>query len=274
MLSKEWIVYLEQQTKTDYAFPDVDKQELVTLLLENIGEPNAHIRDDLVYPNLAHLFYDNHFNESELASYLHQLMGEEYLFFDLDNYIDYSSLIRSFSVLQLVILVGVHNRDNIIASRSIKSLYTRFLEYFQQEQILTGYDDKVGFIHTIAHSADLFTQLMKVESFGETEIKTMMNAMTNKLKTHKYQFVHDEDERMVRAIRVGLDRDVLEPEFIKRWLESFSTYKRPEKFPERYYITHNVKQTLRSLYFNLLGEEKYEFICATITKLLQKNVTL
>jgi hypothetical protein len=274
MLSKEWIVYLEQQTKTDYAFPDVDKQELVKLLFEHIGDTNSHIRDDLVYPNLAHLLYDNHFTESELASYLHQLMGEEYLFFDLDNYIEYSSLIRSFSVLQLVILVGVHNRDNIIASRSIKSLYTRFIEYFQQEQILTGYDETVGFIHTIAHSADLFTQLMKVKSFGEMEIKTMMNAMTNKLKTSKYQFVHDEDERMVRAIRAGLDRQVLEPAFVKRWLESFSTYKKPDTFPKRYYINHNVKQTLRSLYFNLLSEDQYDYICETIKTLLKKNVTL
>lgn len=274
MLSKEWIVYLEQQRKSDYAFSDVNKEELVTLLLENIGDPNSHIRDDLVYPNLAHLFYDKHFSESELASYLHQLMGEEYLFFDLDNYIDYSSLIRSFSILQLVILVGVHNRDKIIAPRSIKSLYTRFLDYFQQEQILTGYDDNVGFIHTIAHSADLFTQLMKVESFGETEIKTMMNAITNKLKTDRYQFAHDEDERMVRAIRVGLDRDVLDPEFIKRWLESFSTYKKPASFPERYYITNNVKQTLRSLYFNLRQEDKYAFICDTIETLLVDNVSL
>lgn len=274
MLSKEWIVFLEQQKKTDYSFDDTNKGELVTLLLEHIGDTNSHIRDDLVYPNLAHLLYDNHFTESELASYLHLLMGEEYLFFDLDNYIDYSSLIRSFSLLQLVILVGVHNRDNIIASRSIKSLYIRFLEYFQQEKILTGYDENVGFIHTIAHSADLFAQLMKVKSFGETEIKTMMNAITSKLKTHHYQFVHDEEERMVRAIRIGLDRDLLEPDFIQRWLESFSMYKRPESFPERYYITHNVKQTLRALYFNLLKEDKYNDICETIKTLLEKNVTL
>ena len=53
MLEHKWILYLEQQKKQEYSFKDVDKAELVEVLLANIGDHNAHIRDELIYPNLA-----------------------------------------------------------------------------------------------------------------------------------------------------------------------------------------------------------------------------
>jgi hypothetical protein len=223
---------------------------------------------------LAHLFYDKHFTESELAMYLHRLMGDEYLFFDVDNYIDHSSLVRSFSLLQLVILVAVHNRDAIISDRSIKSLYTQFLKYFNEETVFTGYDPSVGFVHTIAHSADLFQQLMQVKSFGETELKTMFTAIANRFKISNYDFRHDEDERMVKALYAGLERDLLDQQFLLQWVDSASRYTKPETFPERYYITNNVKHLLRSLYFKLLPQEKYSELVHAIAKHLNERVAL
>lgn len=274
MLDNKWITYLQQQKELKYTFLDIDKAELVERLLDNIGEHNAEVRDGLVYPNLAHLLFDNHFTESELAAYLHRLMGEEYLFFDLDNYIPYSVLTRSFSLLQLVILVAVHNRDNIISVRSIKSLYSRFLDYVNEETIYDGYDEQVGFIHTIAHSADMFHQLMKVEAFGEMEIKKMFNAILSKWKMDSYYFAHDEDERMVVALKAGLDRGVLDEAFVKRWIVSLSSFTKPESFPQRYYITNNIKNLLRSLYFAVLNEDKYQYIVDTIKTQLEAAVKL
>jgi len=274
MLEHKWIVYLEQQKQAKFTFEKVDKAELVEVLLANIGDHNAHIRDDLIYPNLAHLLFDGHFTESELATYLHRLMGDEYLFFDIDNYIDFSVLVRSFSILQLAILVAVHNREGLISERSIKSLYTQFLKYFSEETVFTGYNDSVGWVHAIAHSADLFNQLMKVSSLGESELKTMFNAITNKIKTDIYYFQHDEDERLVVALKSGLDRDLLDEAFLLRWIDSAASFKQPKEFPARLYITNNVKNLLRSLYFKLLPEEKYHTLTEAIATKLQENVKL
>lgn len=274
MLDQKWMEYLTEQTKTKYEFKDVNKAELVELLFQHIGDSDPHVRDDLVYPNLAHLLYDGHFNESELAMYMHQLMGEEYLFFDLDNYIENSVLTRSFSLLQLVVLSAVHNRDNIISVRSMKSLMTRFLDYVDAEQIYTGYKPGVGFVHTIAHSADLFHQLMKVEAFGEIEIKRMMSAISSTYRTKDEPYTHDEDERMVVAIKAALDRGVLDQQFITQWVDSFSSYTKPKTFPQRYYLTNNIKNLLRSLYFKILPEDQYDYLKDVIVTALTENVTL
>ena len=41
MLEHKWIVYLEQQKQEKFTFENVDKVELVEVLLANIGDHNA-----------------------------------------------------------------------------------------------------------------------------------------------------------------------------------------------------------------------------------------
>ena len=74
MLEQKWIEFLEEQKTSEYSFKKVDKLELVQLLMENIGEHNGEIRDGLVYPNLAHLLYDKHLDESDLNKITKELI--------------------------------------------------------------------------------------------------------------------------------------------------------------------------------------------------------
>ena len=60
MLEQKWIDYLKKQKELKFTFEDVNKLELVHLLMENIGDLDGEIRDGLIYPCLAHLLYDKH----------------------------------------------------------------------------------------------------------------------------------------------------------------------------------------------------------------------
>jgi hypothetical protein len=274
MLEKKWIDYLKKQKESKFVFEDVNKLELLHLLMDHIGEKDAEIRDGLVYPNLAHLLNDKHFDEDQLNDIATDLISEQYLTFDIENYVDYSVLTRSFSVLQLAVLVHVHNRDHVIHGKIIQNLFTKFLKYFTMEEDLRGYNEEVGFMHSIAHSADLFAQLMQVEFFHEKEIKTMFTVIIDKYQTKDFFFMYDEDERMVNAIMNGLQREILDQEFIEGWIDSFANYKKPKNWPQAYYITNNVKVFLRSLYFRVLDHEKYGFVAEKIKKVLQEKVKL
>jgi hypothetical protein len=274
MLEKKWIDYLKKQKESKFVFEDVNKLELLHLLMDHIGEKDAEIRDGLVYPNLAHLLNDKHFDEDQLNDIATDLISEQYLTFDIENYVDYSVLTRSFSVLQLAVLVHVHNRDHVIHGKIIQNLFTKFLKYFTMEEDVRGYNEEVGFMHSIAHSADLFAQLMQVEFFHEKEIKTMFTVIIDKYQTKDFFFMYDEDERMVNAIMNGLQREILDQEFIEGWIDSFANYKKPKNWPQAYYITNNVKVFLRSLYFRVLDHEKYGFVAEKIKKVLQEKVKL
>lgn len=274
MLEQKWIEYLEKQKESEYSFKKVDKLELVYLLMDNIGEHNGELRDGLIYPNLAHLLHDNHLNENDLNEIAKLLISEKYLLFDIENYVEYSVLTRSFTLLQLVILVFVHNRDHIINGKLIRQLFVKFLEYFAQEEDYRGYDEEVGFMHSMAHSADLFAQLMGVESFHEGEIKRMFTEIKEKYKTDQFFFMYDEDERFVNAIMKGLERNILEQEFIEGWIDDFSNYKKTNKYPEAYFMTNNIKLFLRSLYFRTLDHETYGYVSDKIKQVLKEKVKL
>lgn len=274
MLDQKTIDYLKKQKTSEFSFENKDKLELAHLLIKHIGEHDGELRDGLIYPNLAHLLYDKHLDETDLDQITKLLVSEEYLHFDLENYIEYSVLTRSFTLLQLAILVAVHNRDFIIHGKIIKDVYVKFLDYFAKEEDVRGYDETVGFMHSIAHSADLFAQLMKVELFRENEIKTMFKAITDKYKTDKLFFMYDEDERFVTAIMNGLNRGVLDQEFVEGWIGDFGNYRKPKQWPQAYFLTNNIKVFLRSLYFRVLEQEKYAYVAEKIKQVLKESVKL
>jgi len=274
MLDSKLIEYLNEQIEQGYKFLNIDKFELAFKLLENIGIEDPYLRDELIYPNLSHLLHDSHLNEEQLTKLTEELISDKYLHFDLDNDIEYSVLIRSFSLLQLVVLVYVHNRDGLSQNTVIKNVYDRFMDYFNKEQNLTGYSEEYGFLHSIAHSADLFSQLAKLKEFKENELLAILTAISKKFKTKEYFFMHDEDERMVHAIWNILERDLLSKDLIIAWINDFGTYRKIDKYPDAYFLTNNIKNLLRSLYFRLLEHEKYEDIVAEIKVVLKEKVGL
>lgn len=274
MLDKEFLQFLSKQKETEYKYEDVNKLEVAHKLIENIGDLDPEVRDGLIYPCLAHLLHDKHFDESQLEEITRLLISYNYLLFDLDNDIEYSVLIRSFTLLQLVIIVFVHNRDNIISDELIKEILVVFLEYYDKEENLKGYQDNVGFMHSIAHSADLFAQLVKVEKFKEAELKVIFSVIAKKFKRKDYFFQHDEDERTVNAIHNALERDILDDEFLLEWVNALGSYPKVTDYPEAYNMTNNIKNLLRSLYFRVLDNEKYDFLSKEIAKVLKEKVKL
>ncbi|AIO19590.1 hypothetical protein KQ51_01716 [Candidatus Izimaplasma bacterium HR1] len=274
MLKKETLDYLSKQRESKFSFEGVNKLELTTELLENIGDKNNEIRDGLIYPCLAHLLYDKHFDEATLTTFLYSLFSEKHLFFDIDNKIGNSVLTRSFSSLQIVILLHVHKRDKIFKEDTIRELFKIYLDYFKKEKHLEGYNKEVGWLHSIAHSADVFDQFFTLEYFKQEEIKLMLEAILLKLHNRDYYFSHDEDERMVVGITKAIKRNLLSKEYLIDWVERFSTYEKNGDYPEMYFITNNIKNFLRSLYFAILEEEKHNYLTDIILESLKENVGL
>ena len=273
-MKDETIKYLEEQKISEFKFENINKLELTHELMEDIGNLDKHLRDDIIYPCLARLLHDNHLAKDELVKIAEELISDNYLTFDMDNKIKYSTLKRSFTGLQLVILIYVHNRDGIFEEKFVKKIFRSIIEYYKNEKDLRGYEKKVGFIHSIAHSADMFAQLVKCKELDSTDFESMLEAIIDKFKIDSYTYVSDEDERTVSAIFNLLERDILSKEFLISWLNRLGEYERPKIYPEVYRINSNIKHILRSLYFRLLNNEKYVYLVDEIKKVLEDKVKL
>ena len=270
MLDNTKLELLKSLKKNNYDFSDLNKIDLTYSLIENIGDKDGFIRDGLVYPVLAHLLHDNVLEKEELIKIARLLISDQYLFYDINNEEEYSVLKRSFTLLQLAILVYKHNSDKSLSDEVVHDIALSFGKYFELESDLRGYDELVGWCHSIAHSADLFTQLFKSEVLSSESIAVMLELIRDKFIRKDYQFVSDEDERMVNALEVVILNEKVSNDILVKWIESFSIFEKGEEWPGIYIILANIKHILRSLYFRILDNDTHKDLVKVIKETLNK----
>jgi hypothetical protein len=271
MMEQDILKILSDIQKNNYDIKGYDVKKVIDETLPFIGHHDPKVRDDLVYPVLAHLFHDHHLSETDFEHYLDLLISDDYLCYDLENKESYSVLKRSFTVLQLVIVCFVHRRDHIINEDKINQLLKRFLDYYKKESILTGYDPQVGWIHTIAHSADLFSQLVQVEHYKEKDILDIFEVIQDKMMNDHHDFICSEDERSVVAIKKALDLNRINQEHVLSWLDGFIIKDKDMIYPNKMILENSIKRFLRSLYFSIYKDEKNQEVTKHIEFILTEN---
>jgi hypothetical protein len=265
-VNKEFIELLKRIKESKFEFDEsIDKSELASTLIENIGNHDSFVRDGLIYPTLATLLYYDHLPKEDFVKFTRKLISEKGMKYDMPNYYELSVLTRSFSLLAIVIIIYRQRTDHVLSDELFNKLYTEFMDYFRNEVDFRGYIDNVGWAHSVAHSADVFKQLFRCEKLGETEFKEMLEVIRERFMINTYVFMSDEDERMVTAIHEGLKRNVLSEEYILEWINGFRSFEKLAKYPEDYNVDINIRNLLRSLYFRLVGDDSYKVI---LTKLI------
>ncbi len=270
-MNKEFIEYLKRIKENKYEFEDsVDKQQLVKTLIDNIGNQDSYIRDGLVYPALASLLYYDHLSKEQLIEFTKILISDKCMKYDMPNYFELSVLTRSFSLLAIVIIIYRHRNNQLLPNELFIEVYTEFMDYFRNEIDFRGYIDEIGWAHSVAHSADVFKQLFRCDELGNKEFKSMFEVIRERFMINTHVFMSDEDERMVTALHEALKRNVLEEEYILEWIKGFRSFEKLAKYPEDYNVEVNIRNLLRSLYFRLIGDEKYQVILNTLIDVLDE----
>lgn len=268
MLKKETQSLLKELKKNSYDFSNIDPLSLAYELLQDIGSKDSVIRDDLIYPVLAHLLHDDVIDDLELARIAKVLVSDEYLFYDMQNKTEYSVLTRSFTSLQLVILVYKHNEKSILSDEFFIEVVDSFIEYYKKETDYRGYVEGVGWLHSIAHSADMFTQIVQNESITEGKVIDIFEAIKSKFMIRDYMFNHEEDERSINALEKAIRLNKVNSNYVKSFITDMGSFEKGTVFPDAYNILRNVKCFLRSLYFRFLNDETYGYVAEEVQKVL------
>lgn len=247
----ELLQYLQSQRQEKFSFKDQDPMKLVLQSLDYIGDCNSDIRDNIVYPALAHLLHDKHLTTEQLCEITHLLISNKFLLYDIKNEEQWSVLRRSFTLLQLAMLVYVHNRDNVWDEAIAFEVYDCFMKYIEHETVYTGYHKEVGWVHAIAHSADLMTQLVQMKELTQKHIDELWDVARKLFAQDHYLFVSDEDERIVSMLEKSWTQGTYSDEKLLLWIENLINQPLPNDFPARYILKQNVSHLCRSLFFRL-----------------------
>lgn len=195
--------------------------ELNTML----GSPDPELRDDIAYSVLANWIYRQRIVPVEerlrlLETWERQLtsgIGER----------DTPTVIRrSFSALSLGVLVILDNEapylDRAVFARVLESAIT----YLKAERDVRGFDARFGWLHSVAHTADLLKFLARNPHLQVAEQALILNAIAEKLSVVDTPLVHGEPERLARAVQSVVARPDFDEAGFVAWLKAMAPIRR------------------------------------------------
>lgn len=141
---------------------------------------------------------------------------------------DAAVLERAFSALNLSTLIAFDNRDGALAAEEIRGVLAEALAVFAAETDPRGYDAALGWVHAMAHEADLLKFLARSRHVGAPELGRILEAVAARAEASAQPWVWGEDERLAAVVLSVARR----PEGDVAALAAFVT--RLAKLPEGY----------------------------------------
>lgn len=253
----------------EYAVPEgVNPYELSVDMMEYIGDIDGEFRDDLICSILLDWIMTDVLTPEE-AHYIFLIaLDEKHIFNGLGKVGD-TVFDRTFSVLVSSCIIYKHK--NFLPDNDILKAFNKVLKFYNEDKDVRGFVEGKGWAHGAAHGADALMELAKCEVIGYEQLKEILNAIYKKININYYGYINNEDERMISAVKEVLERDIIPVEEIEEWIRSFGKIEKTGILPDDLFIEFNVTLFLKSLYFRLVDNTKYEQLAKIVKEVLKKT---
>lgn len=125
---------------------------------------------------------------------------------------------RSFAALSLSLLAALDNEAPFLERAEFESLLTAALDYLRQEADVRGFDARLGWLHSVAHTADLLKHLARSRHLDAPGQAKLLTAIGERLAGLDTPLVHGEDERLARVLLSLLAREDFAVQGFIAWL--------------------------------------------------------
>ncbi|MFM0683870.1 DUF2785 domain-containing protein [Streptococcus suis] len=216
-------------------------------LLENIGHPDPTIRDELVYASFCHICLNGLITREQAQELLQS--SQDTKPFSLES----STLKRSFTCLLYCLLLSVDNDSESIYHAFLSTddhrlLFQQALDYLTIENDWSGFDEKLGWIHTAAHGADFLLAASCHEQFPNEKSKEVWQAILTCLTKQSKVFSAGEEIRLAQIPVYLLLNEKVTSQELAEWMNELDF---PNQEPLDYFRWLNLQHFLSSLYFQL-----------------------
>lgn len=249
-------VFWKQIAENDYEVPEGhDLLDLTEELLGYLGNPDPELRDVIAYRTFHQWINKQKVYTPEILRSMRDILIDN-LFVGLRQDDKDTVLLRSFSALVLSLIVYYDTQDPFLDQDEFDDMLDAVLRYFEAEYDLRGFDPQLGWVHALAHSADLLKFMVRNKKTVDENHEFILQSIANKLLTSTDKiFVHDEDERLALTALEIIRRGEMDFEAIVAILHQFEAWKKHNLSPEfdpKLFATHqNIKHFLRSWYFQV-----------------------
>ncbi len=226
---------------------DGKRQSLALSAADCLGNPDTELRDELAFEGLSAWMRTEKLDVETLTSLRMKMLNAVQM-----PAAEESSFLRPFAILTLAELVRADRKKPYLSAQERIDIVNAGSHYLTNLRDYRGFDEKDGWRHGIAHSADLMLQLAMNPAIEKPQHETMLAAIATQIAptTHFYQY--GEGVRLMTAVYY-LART---PSFNKRdwdlWFNKLmDNSMQPGPYNQaRLAQRHNVSAFLLPLYFS------------------------
>lgn len=211
--------FWQQVLESDMAVPSGRPlNELTAELVGMLGSPNPVERDEVGYPVLATWIAEGIYDDLLVT------LGDslcEGLSRGLGLHTDDTAFRRSFSALVLAECVRRDNEAHVLPVDAVLGWADKAISWYVREQDLRGFVDGKGWVHAVAHGADLVAALGASRHLGAAHLGVLLDVLAERMAFSSAVTLTDgEDDRAAAAVLTILQRNLVPQDQLDTWVES------------------------------------------------------
>jgi hypothetical protein len=243
--------------QNNYAAPtNFSTDEVTTVLMECLASPDSQLRDTYGFEILSRWIRRGVLKADSLKRMIATLTPN--LKMGIGERGTDSAFRRTFSALILSELIRQDNLTPYLEQKEVKTLLEAGVTYLTNEQDLRGFDKEFGYVHGVAHGADVLFRLASSKQLEKADLTQILEAVRSKVApAGENSYAFGEDERLARVVIAVLARGMFN---VTEWSEYINKIVSPAPFSswnEIWFDTagltkrHNTKLFLLSLNLSL-----------------------
>lgn len=213
-----------------------------------LSSTDPELRDEIAYRVLTQWLYVQRLVPAELQQ---ELLDEwrSNLSKGIGGEGSDSVFLRSFSALMLSVAVALDNQSPWLDAGEFDCLLKSALAYLRDERDTRGFNPEKGWIHSVAHTADLLKFLARSRYLEVNGQEAILAAIADKVSRLDHVLTHGEDERLARAVAAVVARSDAEMRIFEAFLERLKPLPlQALPTPEQLAVNQNRRHLAVSLY--------------------------
>lgn len=163
---------------------------------------------------------------------------------------------RSFAALSLSLLVALDNDEPFLTVDEFARIADAAIAYLRDERDVRGHDGARGWLHSVAHTADLLKFVLRSRHLPPDQQAAILTAIADKLARTDVALTHGEDARLARAVLALLLREDLDLAAALRWLQALAGEQPGATNAQALARVHNRAALLAQLHLLLAAETR------------------
>lgn len=248
--------------KADSTYTDKE----IIWLIDHIGDPNSSIRDNLVCNSFGYGFFDEKFTREQVSFLIQESIKRDLLFYKISAE-GTATLTRSFTCLLWDLFIQTNENSKskyfaILKQEQEEKIFNDLIKYLSSEHDFSGYSEKYGWVHAIAHCSDALEMCIKARDFDKKLVDAFLVSAYKMFNHVNKRFIDAEEWHLADVFTAGFQLQKINEKTFIKWANQFNLHS---------YQFNNLKAFMEDLYIKL---NRLNLLTPQLKKIIEQNYSL